>query len=130
MEKRDFVGSAVQTTLTANIAANTTGMINVVEGSTFPLGGSKPFVICLARGTADEEKVLINVRSGNVLDVNFAGRGYDGTAAFAHLAGTTVDHVLDSEFLQSVSDELNDIIDSGASEVDSVQSIIAVQVFS
>jgi hypothetical protein len=130
MEKRDFVGAAVQTTLSSNIAANTTGMVNVVSGSTFPTGGTKPFVIALARGTINEEKVLVNQTSGDILDFNFAGRGYDGTTASAHPAGTTVDHVLDSIFLQDVSDEVNGMIDSGASRVDSAESIIAVQVFS
>jgi hypothetical protein len=131
MEKREFVGAAVQTTLSANIAANTIGMVDIVSGSTFPTGaGAKTFVITLARGTVNEEKVLINARSVNTLDVNATGRGYDGTTAFAHPAGTTVDHVLDSIFLQDVSDEVNDMIDSGASRVDSAESIIAVQVFS
>jgi hypothetical protein len=131
MEKREFVGGALRTTLSANIAANTTGMINVVSGSTFPTGGTKKFVIALARGTATEEKLLINVRSGNTFDIaSTNGRGYDGTTASAHPAGTTVDHVLDAIFLQDVSDEVNDMIDSGASRVDSAESIIAVQVFS
>jgi hypothetical protein len=130
MEKREFVGGAIRTTLSSNIAANTTGMVNVVSGSTFPTGGTRPFVIALARGTAAEEKVLVNQTSGDILDFNFAGRGYDGTTASAHPAGTTVDHVLDSIFLQDVSDEINDIIDSGASRVDSAQSVIASQVFS
>jgi hypothetical protein len=131
MEKRNFVGGAVRTTLSANIAANTIGMVDVVDGSTFPLGGSsKLFVIALGRGTINEEKVLINTRTGNALDINSAGRGYDGTTAYAHPAGTTVDHVLDAVFLQDVSDEVNAIIDSGASRVDSAESIIASQVFS
>jgi hypothetical protein len=131
MEKREFVGGAVRTTLASNIAANTTGMVDVVDGSTFPLGGAKKFVIALARGTVTEEKVLINVRSGNTFDITATnGRGYDGTTASAHPAGTTVDHVLDAVFLQDVNDEINDIIDSGASRVNSVESIIASQVFS
>jgi hypothetical protein len=131
MEKRSFVGGAIRTTLASNIAANTTGMVNVVDGSTFPLGGAKKFVIALARGTVTEEKVLINVRSGNTFDIPATnGRGYDGTTASAHPAGTTVDHVLDAVFLQDVNDEINDIIDSGASRVDSAESIIASQVFS
>jgi hypothetical protein len=110
MEKRSFVGGAVRTTLSANIAANTTGMVDIVDGSSFPLGGSsKPFVIALARGTANEEKVLVNLTSGNILDVNSAGRGYDGTTALAHSAGTTVDHVLDAVFLQDVSDSIVDL---------------------
>lgn len=130
MEKRSFVGGAIRTTLTSNIAANTIGTVDIVDGSTFPLGGSpKRFVIALARGTNNEEKVLVNSTSGNILDVNSAGRGYDGTTASAHPAGTTVDHVLDAVFLQDVSDEVNDIIDLGASRVDSAESIIASQVF-
>ncbi len=130
MTERDFVGGALRTTLTANIAANTTGMVDIVSGSTFPEGGSKPFVIALARGTATEEKVLVNQRSGNILSFAVGGRGYDGSIASAHPAGTTVDHVLDAVFLQHINDEVNGMIDSGASMVDSAQSIIASQVFS
>ena len=130
MEKREFVGGAVRTTLTANIAANTIGMVDVLSGSTFPTGGAKPFVIALARGTATEEKVLINIRSGNTFDIHpTSGRGYDGTTASAHPAGTTVDHVLDAVFLQHINDEVNGMIDSGASRVDSAEGIIASRVF-
>lgn len=110
MEERDFVGAAIQTTLSSNIAANTVGMVDIVSGSTFPTGaGAKTFVITLARGTVNEEKVLINARSVNTLDVNATGRGYDGTTASAHAAGTTVDHVLDSVFMQHVSDSIVDL---------------------
>jgi hypothetical protein len=129
MEKREFVGGALRTTLSANISTDSTPF-SVVSGSSFPSGGSKPFVIALARGTSNEEKILIISRSGNGFTPNTSGRGYDGTTAYAHPAGTTVDHVLDSIFLQDVSDEVNGIIDSGASRVDSAESIIAVQVFS
>jgi hypothetical protein len=105
VERRTFSGAVIETTLVSNIAANTTGMVDIVDGSTFPSGGlSKPFVIVLARGTVDEEKVLVNLTSGNILDVNFAGRGYDGTTASAHPAGTTVDHVLDAIVMQDMND--------------------------
>jgi hypothetical protein len=127
MEKRDFVGGAISTTLSNSILA-TDMFIDVADGDTFPVGVSKPFVISIGRGTVAEEKVLVTLRDENVLAVS--QRGYDGTSASSHALGTRVDHVLDAIFLQSVSDEVNDIIDSGASRVDSAQSIIAVQVFS
>jgi hypothetical protein len=118
MAERDFVGGALRTTLSANIAANTTGMIDVVSGSTFPTGGTKPFVIALARGTATEEKLLINVRSGNTFDIaSTNGRGYDGTTASAHPAGTTVDHVLDAIFLQHVNDSIVDLTQQVSAQV-------------
>jgi hypothetical protein len=117
MAERDFVGGALRTTLSANIEANTTGMVNVVSGSTFPTGGTKPFVIALARGTATEEKLLINVRSGNTFITDTNGRGYDGTTASAHPAGTTVDHVLDAIFLQHVNDSIVDLTQQISAQV-------------
>lgn len=124
MERRNFVGGAVRTTLSNNIS-NTDTVIGVVDGSTFP---STSFTIVIGRGTVSEEKVFINSNTGaNLLAEQ---RGYDDTTAISHSAGETVDHVLDALFLQHINDEVNAIIDSGASKVDSAESIIAIRLFS
>jgi hypothetical protein len=128
MEKRTFTGATVSTTLASNIGGADNSIV-VADASTFPSPtADKPSVIVVGRGTLSEEKVLVNNKTANTFTVQ--QRGYDGTMATIHTTGEIVDHVLDATFLQDVSDEVNGIIDSGASRVDSAESIIAVQVFS
>lgn len=107
MERRTFSGGVVSTQLTANIFV-ATSVINVTDGSTFPLGSDvgKPFVIVIDRSTADEEKVLISTRAGNQFIV--AQRGYDGTTAQNHSAGAVVDHVLDATVMRDMNDTVYD----------------------
>lgn len=99
MLRREFSGSVVRTTLSANIS-NSAMSIPVTDGSTFP-GGVNPFVIVFNRGLPIEEKVLISSRSGNTLSVS--SRAYDGTGANAHVSGSFVDHVLDATTLQDMN---------------------------
>lgn len=100
MERREFVGSVIQTTLAANIS-NSATTIQLVSGNTFPTGSNYPFVIVINRGFPAEEKVLISSRTGANLAVS--QRGYDGTTANSHSAGVTIDHVLDAYSLQSMN---------------------------
>lgn len=100
MERREFVGAAVSTVLPSNVANSATS-ITVVSGSSFPTGDNNPFAIIVSRGEAAEEKMLVSSRSGNTLTISV--RGYDGTTAQNHLAGAVVDHVLDSNTIQSMN---------------------------
>lgn len=101
MLRREFLGSVVSTSLSANIS-NSASTIGVVDGSTFPNGSSgNPFVIVVSRGSANEEKMLISSRSTNTFTV--MTRGYDGTIANAHSIGATVDHVLDATTIQDMN---------------------------
>lgn len=101
MERREFAGAVVETTLSSGISGTDT-TISVVDGSTFPTGSSgNPFVIVISRGSASEEKVLCSSRSGNSITVS--SRGYDGPSASSHLSGATVNHVLDATAVQDMN---------------------------
>lgn len=101
MLRREFLGSVVDSTLSANIN-NTSTTFSVVDGSTFPTGSSgNPFVVVISRGLSAEEKVLISSRSGNTFTVHT--RGYDGTIANTHTSGAVVDHVLDATTIQDMN---------------------------
>jgi hypothetical protein len=104
MIRREFVGSALRTTLSANISNSATSF-SVADGSTFP-SGTNPFVISIGRGTASEEKILCSLRSGGSFTVS--ERGYDGTTAYAHTAGDYIDHVLDAAAIQDMNTVTND----------------------
>ena len=90
--RKEWAGGVVKTTLNGAIAAGTT-TITVTDGSTFP-AGTFPFVVVIDRGTATEEKVLVQSRTGNSLTV--LQRGYDGASAQSHVNGAFVEHCLDA----------------------------------
>lgn len=100
MERREIIGSVVQTSL-ANSISNTDLTIDLFNGSTFPTGQNNPFVIVIDRGSSSEEKILIASRSSNQLTV--LQRGYDGVPASAHTSGASVDHVLDAYSIQDMN---------------------------
>jgi hypothetical protein len=99
MIRREFTGGAERTNLTANIN-NSVLSFTVVDGSTYP-SGQHPFVVVIDRGLTNEEKILISSRANNVFTVST--RGFDGTAANTHDAGSFVDHVLDAVALQDMN---------------------------
>lgn len=78
--------NAPATTLTASV--DTLAVVISVAAIT-GLPPSFPFTLILDRGTATEEVVLVTSGSGTDLTVT---RGYDGTTAFSHDAGATVEH--------------------------------------
>lgn len=90
--RKEWAGGVVKTTLNGAIAAGTTTIV-LTDGSTFP-AGTFPFVVVIDRGTATEEKVLVQTRTGNSLTV--LQRGYDGASAQSHISGAYVEHVLDA----------------------------------
>jgi len=100
MERREFLGSVEETTLSANVS-NTDTSISLISGSTYPLGDTNPFVIVINRGLVNEEKILCSSRSGDTVTV--IQRGYDGTSAQSHSSGDFVDHVLDAVTVQSMN---------------------------
>lgn len=106
MQRREFLGSVLSTTLSANIS-NSASSISAVDASTFPDGASgKPFVIVISRGAANEEKILISSRASNTFTV--MTRGYDGTIANAHTVGAVIDHVLDATTIQDMNNTTYD----------------------
>lgn len=85
---RNYSNTASATSLASAIGATDT-TINLTAGFTgYP---SPPFTAALARGTANEEIVLVTAVLGTAFTVT---RGYDGTVAKAQGAGTTVQEVV------------------------------------
>ena len=105
MIRREFVGNALTTTLSANIS-NVSTSFSVADGSTFPTGANNQFVISIGRGTPSEEKILISTRSANSFTIE--ERGFDGTTATAHTSGEYVDHVLDAVVVQDMNTTVYD----------------------
>lgn len=105
MLRREFAGGVLKTQLTANVS-NIATSISVIDGSTFPSGATNPFVIVIGRGTAQEEKILCQSRTGNTFAV--LERGHDSTPAISHTTGEVVDHVLDATTIQDMNTVTND----------------------
>jgi hypothetical protein len=83
---RNFSNTAVETTLTALVTASAT-QINVPATATgYPL---PPFTAILAPDASAEEIILVTRRNSQTWDVV---RGWGGTAASEHPAGTLVRH--------------------------------------
>lgn len=105
--QKQFLGGAVAQALASGLTNS--GLSFTTSDSTgMPSGGTHPFVIVLERGTANEEKVLVDSRSGNTYTVNASGRGYDGTAGIAHNSGSPVEHCLDAVSMSELSAHEND----------------------
>lgn len=89
---KEFDGGAEASTLTAQLSSVGTSF-TLVNGSSFP-SGSSPFVVVVNRGLANEEKIICSARSTNTFTV--LERGYDGSTAQVHNAGSVVEHCLDA----------------------------------
>lgn len=88
--QRSHSGTAAPTTLTGAINASDLS-IPITDGTGWPTGPD-PFVVTLDRGTASEEKVLVEARVANTLTVQT--RGYDGTTATSHDVGAAAEHTI------------------------------------
>ena len=78
--------NAPATTLTSSVS-NLATSIDVASIVGYP--PTYPFILILDRSTGTEEVVLVTGGSGLTFTVT---RGYDGTAAFSHASGATVEH--------------------------------------
>lgn len=112
MSDRDIVGSAVATTLNGSLNAGASSC-TITSATGWPSGtGSKTFVIIINRGESDEEKVLVESRSGTTLTFDASGRGYDGTSDQSHATGATVELIVDAVWLAEVNSHLNATADA------------------
>jgi len=100
MLRREFNGSVLRSLLAANIS-NSASSFTVVDGSSYPVGSTNPFVVVIGRTLANEEKILISSRTANTFTI--ATRGYDGTTAQAHTTAELVDHILDAATIQDMN---------------------------
>ena len=101
---KDYKGSSIATTLSSSYAI-IDSTFTVASGSTFPDGSSGSFVVVISRGLADEEKMLIGSRTGNVFTI--LEKGYDGTTSLAHPAASSVNHCLDAYTLVQANRYVN-----------------------
>lgn len=97
--RKEYDGGSIRTTLAGSLTSN--GLTaTVADGSTLP-AGTYPFVMVIGRGTATEEKILVESRSAETLTI--LQRGYDGSTAQAHSAGEYVEHALDAYTLDQAN---------------------------
>lgn len=87
-------GDAVATTLASDITSGATSL-SLTASTGWPTGGTGPFWVKIDAGLAGEETVIATSRSGTSL--SGLTRGSDGTAASAHSAGATVEHVFSAQ---------------------------------
>lgn len=122
-QRKEWVGGAPKTTL-ASPATDVATTLTISDGTGWPTGASYPFVVTLARGQADEEKVLVTTRSGtSLID---CVRGHDGTTPQAHAAGIEVEHTLDAETVDAVNRLANLFETQGSIYVYDGASVIAL----
>jgi hypothetical protein len=97
---RNYSNTAAQSTLTASIAATDTTitLINYVGDPT------PPFTAALARGTANEEIVLVTGVAGSTVTVT---RAFDGTTAKAQAAGATFQEVVTALDFREANNHVN-----------------------
>jgi hypothetical protein len=89
--RKQYLGGAVQTTITGTIDDNDTS-ITIATTTGWP-SGATPFVVTVDVNLATEESMLVT-RSGSTLTV--VERGYDGTTAQAHTSGGPIIHSFDA----------------------------------
>lgn len=83
---RYYSSTAVRTTLASSISSGGTELV-VAASTNFP--AQFPFTLILEKDSANEEIVTVTGTAGASFIVT---RGFDGTAARAHSAGTSVEH--------------------------------------
>lgn len=100
-------GAAPATGLASGITSSATSF-TVLSGTGYPSpAAGQFFVVCIDAGATSEEKILCSARSGTTFTVATGGRGYDGTTAASHSAGTTnVTHVLSAAEVDDTSDHI------------------------
>lgn len=103
---RVYTGGAVQTesgTSFTPTVPGAGGTFTVTDATGYPASGK--FVVKLNRGLSDEEKILVDSRSGTTFTVG--QRGYDGTSAQSH-SNPSVELTFDATALQQLVDHVDD----------------------
>lgn len=105
---RVYAGGAVQTTSSTSFTPTVPGAgatFTVADATGYPASGK--FIVKINRALSDEEKILVDSRSGVVFTVS--QRGYDGSTAQAHNSGATVEHALDATAINQMVQHVDDI---------------------
>lgn len=111
-------GNNASDTLNGSIAAGDT-TLTLNDASEFSANGG---MIVIDRGTASEEFIYYESKTGATLTVATSGRGLEGTSAQGHDSGASVDAVITAA-------QWNDMIDAVVDET-SAQTISGVKTFS
>lgn len=85
--RRMFNGGALTTTVPLQIGAADSSF-TLASATNWPDGSTGNFVVVVDQGSP--EKILCSARSGNVVTVAASGRGYDGSSAVSHVAGSQI----------------------------------------
>ena len=96
--RRQYAGGAQPAQLTTGLGGSTADQtIYCTDLTNWPDGSIGPFFIVIDRGKANEEKILCQSRSGNILTVfdngTTSGRAADDTPISSHTANAVVEHV-------------------------------------
>ena len=108
---RYYSSTAVRTTLATSVSSTDTEIV-VASSTNFPT--QYPFTLILEKDSANEEILTVTSKVGTSFIVT---RGFDGTSARAHAAGTSVEHgVSAKDFTDFRSHEAasNNVHDIGA----------------
>lgn len=103
MSTRYYSNSASQAALASAIGATDTA-IAFTSGSFTGYPTQYPYTAAIARGTADEEIVLVTAASGDTATVT---RAFDGTTGKAHGAGATFTEVVVALDYREANDHVN-----------------------
>lgn len=111
--RREYGGAVPKAAVSVLMGGTTADLTLICDDlSGWPLG-LDPFFIIINRGKANEEKLLVENRVGNILTVwsdgMANGRGADGTAITVHQIGEPVEHV----FTATDADEANAHVNTG-----------------
>lgn len=96
-----YYANAPATTLAAS-CSNTQTVLSMASVSGFPI--QFPYTLIIDRGTASEEAVSVTAASGTDLTVT---RSIDGTTAFSHSIGATVEHGITAQDVREPNSHIN-----------------------
>lgn len=96
-----YYANAPATTLSAS-CSNSQTSLSVASVTGLPI--QYPFTVILDRGTASEEAVSVTNASGTTLTVT---RAIDGTTAFSHTIGATVEHGITAQDIREANAHVN-----------------------
>lgn len=96
-----YYANAPATTLGAS-CSNSASSLQVASVTGFPI--QYPYTLIIDRDTASEEAVSVTSASGTTLNVT---RAIDGTTAFAHTLGATVEHGVTAQDIREANAHVN-----------------------
>lgn len=100
---RNYSNTVAPTSLSAPLN-NSATTFDVASTAGFP---AVPFIAAIDRGTPDEEVVLVTAKTATTVTTS---RGFDGTAAVAHLSGAAFEHTTAAIEHREANEHINDVL--------------------